>query len=85
MLGPEVEPGYVDMLKSSSEPDAWRHGFAVIDRETELVVGNAAFVGPPDANGDVEIAYGIVPIFEGRGYATQAAGALMNSPWPTNI
>ena len=77
LLGPEVAPGYIDMLTSSSEPDVWLHGFAVIDRETELVVGNAAFVGPPDANGDVEIAYGIVPTFEGRGYATQVTSALV--------
>jgi len=76
LLGPEVASGYVDMLKSSSVRAIWRHGFAVVDRETELVIGNAAFVGPPDKDGDVEIAYAIVPTFEGRGYATQAAGAL---------
>jgi RimJ/RimL family protein N-acetyltransferase len=33
-------------------------------------------VGPPNDAGEVEIAYGVVPSFEGCGYATQAAEAL---------
>ncbi len=76
LLGPEVAPGYVEMLRSSGRPDIWQHGFAVVERGSELVVGNAAFVGPPDDNGEVEIAYGIVQAFEGQGFATQAASAL---------
>ena len=76
LLGPEVSAGYIDMLRSSPEPDVWRHGFALVDREEGLVVGNAAFVGPPNDAGEVEIAYGVVPSFEGRGFATQAAAAL---------
>ena len=76
LLGPEVAPDYIDMLRSSTAVDVWRHGFAVIEKDSQFVVGNAAFVGPPDECGEVEIAYGIVPMFEGRGYATQAAKAL---------
>lgn len=76
LLGPEVSSGYVDMLKRSSEPDVWRHGFALVDRNRGLVVGNVAFVGPPNQSGEVEIAYGVTPGFEGRGYATQAAKAV---------
>lgn len=76
LLGPEVSAGYLDMLKSSPEPDVWRHGFALVDRTEKVVVGNSAFVGPPNDAGEVEIAYGVVPSFEGRGYATQAAAAL---------
>ena len=76
LLGPEVSPGYLDMLRSSPDPDVWHHGFALVDRDENLVVGNTAFVGPPNDAGEVEIAYGVVPSFEGRGYATQAARAL---------
>lgn len=75
LLGPEVSAGYLDMLRSSPEPDIWLHGFALLNRNEGLVVGNTAFVGPPN-DGEVEIAYGVVPSFEGRGYATQAANAL---------
>ena len=76
LLGPEVSAGYLDMLRFSTEADIWRHGFALLNRSEGLVVGNAAFVGPPNEAGEVEIAYGVVPSFEGRGYATQAAEAL---------
>ena len=41
------------------------------------MIGGASFKGPPDGTGVVEIAYGIVPSFEGRGYATEAARALV--------
>jgi ribosomal-protein-alanine N-acetyltransferase len=76
LLGPEVSPGYLEMLRSSPEPDVWRHGFALVDRSESIVVGNTAFVGPPNDAGEVEIAYGVTPSYEGRGYATQAAAAL---------
>ena len=39
------------------------------------VIGNVGFKGPPDERGMVEIAYGIVPAFQGRGYATEPAAA----------
>ena len=76
LLGPEVSEGYIEMLRSSDQPDVWRHGFGLVHREEKLVIGNAAFVGPPNEKGEVEIAYAIAPAFEGRGYATQAARAL---------
>lgn len=77
LLGPEVSRGYLDMLRASPEQDIWRHGFAVIEKASQVVVGNVAFVGPPDDTGEVEIAYGIAPAFQGKGYATQAAAAII--------
>jgi ribosomal-protein-alanine N-acetyltransferase len=76
LLGPEVSPGYIDMLRASPEQDVWRHGFAIVEKASQVVVGNVAFVGPPNDTGEVEIAYGIAPAFEGKGYATQAAAAI---------
>ena len=75
----EVSPVWLAALHRSSGkgPDPWRHGFFVIEREDRRVIGSAGFKGPPDADGTVEIAYGIVPSREGRGFATEAAGALM--------
>ncbi len=73
----DVSPAWLAMLRDASEPDPWRHGFFVIQRETRSVIGSAGFKGPPDASGIVEIAYGIVPSFEGHGYATEAATALV--------
>lgn len=77
IVSPEVSADWLAALKSASETDPWRHGFALVERETDTVIGNAGFTGPPDAEGSVEIAYGIVPEHEGRGYATEAARALV--------
>jgi ribosomal-protein-alanine N-acetyltransferase len=73
----EVSPDWLAALQSSPGPDPWRHGFFVVDRESGSLIGSAGFKGPPDATGMVEIAYGIVPSREGRGYATEAAAALV--------
>ncbi len=42
-----------------------------------VVVGVAAFMGPPEKNGEVEIAYSIVPSFERQGYATEIVESLV--------
>jgi len=76
LLGPEVSPGYLEMLRASPDQDIWRHGFAVVEKASQVVIGNVAFVSPPDEAGEVEIAYGIAPAFEVKGYATQAAAAI---------
>jgi RimJ/RimL family protein N-acetyltransferase len=36
------------------------------------------FPGPPDSEGVAEIAYGIAPAYQGKGYATEAANALVD-------
>ena len=73
----EVSPAFVASLRTLRGPDPWALGFAVVHRESGSVIGSAGFKGEPDADGAVEIAYGIVPGFEGRGYATEAADALV--------
>jgi len=78
MISPDVSPAWTASLRTIQGPDPWRLGFAVIDKETRSVIGAASFKGPPNATGTVEIAYGIVPSFEGRGYATEAAHALVD-------
>jgi ribosomal-protein-alanine N-acetyltransferase len=74
----DVSPAWLAALRTASAADPWRHGFFVVDRERREVVGTAGFNGPADPEGTVEIAYGIVPGFEGRGYATEAAMALVD-------
>jgi RimJ/RimL family protein N-acetyltransferase len=50
--------------------------YQVIDRETGQVVGDIGFHSAPDEAGSVEIGYGLVPDFRGRGIATEAARLL---------
>lgn len=73
----DVSPDWIAGLRTLQHSDPWRIGFAVVHRESRSVIGSAGFKGPPDSDRMVEVAYGIVPSFEGRGYATQAAKALV--------
>jgi RimJ/RimL family protein N-acetyltransferase len=77
VVSDDVSPEWVAALESAAEADPWRYGFAVVHRKSGLVIGNAGFTGPPDADGLFEIAYGIVAEYQGRGYATEAAQALI--------
>jgi [ribosomal protein S5]-alanine N-acetyltransferase len=77
LVSDEVSPAWLERLRASVVADPWVFGFAVVHRESGLVIGSAAFKGPPDDDGVVEIAYGIVPVFQGQGYATEAARALI--------
>jgi RimJ/RimL family protein N-acetyltransferase len=73
----EVSPAWLRALRRSSAPDPWQHGFFIVHRDLKSVIGTAGFKGPVDADGMVEIAYGIAPGFQGQGYATEAAAALV--------
>jgi RimJ/RimL family protein N-acetyltransferase len=77
IISDEVSPAWLEQLRGATAADPWVHGFAVVLRETNTVIGSAAFVGAPADDASVEIAYGIVPEYEGRGYATEAATALV--------
>jgi [ribosomal protein S5]-alanine N-acetyltransferase len=75
--GPEVSAEFRARLADpNSRDDIWRDGFMLLEVAENLIIGSCAFVGPPDAEGSVEIAYGIAPPFQGRGYATEAAELL---------
>ena len=52
-------------------------GFLGADTPTMQVIGVCGFKGGPDARGDVEIAYGTFPPYEGKGYARAMAAALI--------
>jgi [ribosomal protein S5]-alanine N-acetyltransferase len=73
----EVSPEWLARVKASTSADPWTHGFAVAQRASGAVVGMCAYKGPPGPEGVVEIAYGINPEYQGRGYATEVARALV--------
>ena len=77
LVSDEVSPAWLAMLRASTQTDPWRHGYAVVHRGSNAIIGSAAFKGPPGDDGVVEIAYGVAPDHQGRGYATEAAEALV--------
>jgi RimJ/RimL family protein N-acetyltransferase len=68
-------------MRSDPESQRWLVR-ALVLREGRTMVGHAGFHGPPGsfglAPGKAEIGYTVYPPFRGRGYATEAAAALMD-------
>jgi [ribosomal protein S5]-alanine N-acetyltransferase len=54
-----VSPVWLAELEAATETDSWKHGYAVIDRASGLVVGVVSFKGPPDEDGVVEMRYAL--------------------------
>jgi RimJ/RimL family protein N-acetyltransferase len=61
---------------SATPGEPWR-GYFAVDVATRELVGSCAFKSSPTPEGNVEIAYFTYPPFEGRGYATAMARALV--------
>ncbi|HVH66426.1 MAG TPA: GNAT family N-acetyltransferase [Gemmatimonadales bacterium] len=71
-----VSPDWLARVHASTGADPWTYGFSIVQRGTGVAVGTCGFKGPPAADGVVEIAYGIHPEHQGKGYATEAAEVL---------
>jgi len=72
----QLSADWLARFHASVAEDPWVHGFRLVRRDTGAVVGTCSFKGPPSA-GTVEIAYGVSPDQQGKGYATEAALALV--------
>lgn len=75
LIGPEVSLEFLEQLRIREMPDPWQDGFGIL-LGTKLI-GFCSFAGSPSDDGMVEIAYGIAPGYQGRGYATSSALALI--------
>ena len=72
----QLSPVWLAQLAASAAVDPWVHGYSLVQGGSATVVGGCGFKGPP-ADGVVEIAYGVSPEQRNRGYATEAAAALV--------
>jgi [ribosomal protein S5]-alanine N-acetyltransferase len=65
----------------SHDPDGqgW-YGWALLanggERQPPRLIGIAALIGRPDEEGDVELAFGLLPDYRGQGYGTEVVQAL---------
>lgn len=65
-------------MQAAAEPDDERFGiWLIIERDTNTVVGDIGFMGPPDG-GTVEIGFSVIPDRRRRGYATEATRSLID-------
>jgi RimJ/RimL family protein N-acetyltransferase len=74
----QVSADWLARVHASSSADPWTLGFSLVHRGSGTAIGTCGFKGPPTADGLVEIAYGVHPDHRGKGYATEAAEALVN-------
>jgi RimJ/RimL family protein N-acetyltransferase len=73
----EVSADWIARVQATEPGDTWALNFSIVERASGSAVGGCGFKGPPDAEGVVEVAYGIDPAHRGRGFATEAARALV--------
>jgi ribosomal-protein-alanine N-acetyltransferase len=66
-------------LQASAAPAEEAFGvWIIVERESDTVVGDIGFLGPPAADGTVEIGYSVIPGRQRRGYATEAGRGLLD-------
>lgn len=73
------QPDLLDVLPmqaASSSTDEPYGVWVIIDDASEMVIGDAGFMGPPGGDGIIEIGYSVIPGYRGRGIATEAVRAL---------
>ncbi len=65
-------------LVEQPNADGWWFYFVLLpEPAATTLIGVAGYKGPPDAEGCVEVGYGIVADHQRRGYATEATRALV--------
>jgi ribosomal-protein-alanine N-acetyltransferase len=75
---PQVDLLDVLPLQARVGPSEECYGvWLIIERETQMVVGDIGFIGPPGADGSVEVGYSVIPDRRRRGYATEAARSIV--------
>jgi [ribosomal protein S5]-alanine N-acetyltransferase len=73
----QISPEWLARMRASPAGDPWLYAFQLVAKDTGSTVGTCSFKGPP-VDGVVEIAYGTKAGHEGKGYATEAAQALVD-------
>jgi RimJ/RimL family protein N-acetyltransferase len=62
-------------------PDStWWQPWFFADRALGLVIGSAGFSGPSESHA-LQLGYAVYPAFHGKGYAAEAATALVRAAW----
>lgn len=73
----ELSADWLARVARATAADPWTLGFALVHRATGVVIGTCGFKSPPNIDGIVEIAYGVNADHQNKGYATEAAEALV--------
>lgn len=71
--GPETRAWLRDLMKADADSTGWLGYYVTAAPDGQpMLAGTAGFKGRPDANGEVEIGYSIIPELHRQGIATAA-------------
>jgi RimJ/RimL family protein N-acetyltransferase len=76
---PDVQAGLsiqLQALRADPAQVPWRIRLMVL-RDEKLVIGSIDVKGPPGPDGTVDMGWGVEPTYRGRGFATEAARAVL--------
>lgn len=68
----------LQMVSRHEEQFMWYTNWNIYLHETGFMIGGIMVKGEPNEQGEVEIGYGINPLYQNRGYMTEAVSALNN-------
>ncbi len=68
---------HLTALRADSNQRSWRIR-VIVERCSNTVVGSINLKGPPGADGDVEIGWGLIENARRKGYATEASAAVLH-------
>ncbi len=76
----EILPLLVEMMQADPANGAYEcwGWWLILHRAERTLIGEVSFRESPDATGTMEIGYGVVPAYQGHGYATEAVGAVLD-------
>ena len=72
--------GFLPLYERALRADPSQLGYGpwlAVLRDEGVLVANAGFIGKPNADGSIELGYGTEPDRRNRGYASEAAAALV--------
>ncbi|MFC4184039.1 GNAT family N-acetyltransferase [Saccharococcus thermophilus] len=72
----EILPWLLEQWKKHPEQQKWSG--LIVHKGNSMIIEEIGGKGAPDENGVIEIGYGIVPKYEGKGYATEAVRAFVH-------
>jgi [ribosomal protein S5]-alanine N-acetyltransferase len=73
IINNKILPSVIDANENALYYTFW----TIIDINENVMVADLCFKGPPNEKGEIEIGYGTYPAFEGKGFMTEAVGAML--------
>ncbi len=68
----------IPKLTGNTNDDIYFTFWTIINKENNMMVGDACFKGRPNKNGEVELGYGTYPGFQRNGFMSEAIAEIAN-------